>query len=402
MENRIVIISEMFYPSTTTTAHILTDVADGLVRRFDVEVITTSSLYDIREEEFREETSEEKTYPIHRIKGKGYDKNHILSRIFGLFSTSLKLGWKIVRNVRKTDRVLIVTNPAPLLLLVSLLRKFKPFNLTVLVHDVFPENTLAAGLIKSESNIFYRVSRKIFNKAYLSADNLVVLGRDMADVVAKKVGHGKNAPTITIIENWADSIPDSEFRESAQGDNDSLRVLYAGNIGRVQGLEYFIDIICEADNPALSFTIRGDGAKAREIRTKVESLPRSGIEFADKFTRKEQLEILLNCDIALVILTKGMYGLGVPSKSYNIMEAGKPILFIGDLNSEIARMVRENDIGYCFDIEDRQGIKEWLSGLGAHSKQEFRLKGERARKLSKTTYSKECGIEKFNRLFSGE
>ena len=400
MKKRIVIISEVFYPSTTTTAHIMTDVADSLSRQFDVEVITTGSLYDSTNDNAHNIANEEKSYPIKRIKGSGYDKNNILSRICGLVTTSFRLISRVIKDVKKNDNVLIVTNPAPLLLLIALLRKIKGFNLTILVHDVFPENTIAAGLIKSDKNILYRFFRLIFNKAYSSADNLILLGRDMTEVMGRKIAGKKNPPSITIIENWADPITDEMLKERNPDVTDNVKILYAGNVGRVQGLESFIDVVNQARNPIVRFTMRGDGANAEEIKTKLDAGSYPHIAFEGKFARSEQFDILSDCDLSLVTLSEGMYGLGVPSKSYNIMEAGKPILFIGDPDSEIALMVKEHDIGYCFTAEDQESVIDWLSRLTPDWKEEFRKKGERARRLSQTHYSKEIGLDKFNKLFS--
>ena len=44
-------------------------------------------------------------------------------------------------------------------------------------------------------------------------------------------------------------------------------------------------------------------------------------------------------------LGKGMFGLGVPSKAYNLIAAGLPILFVGPKDSEISNLVNENELG---------------------------------------------------------
>lgn len=398
MGKKIVIISELFYPSTATTAHILTDVADALCECMEVEVITTDSLYDeYADADLKGETR--KPYPITRINSKAYNKNKIFSRIYGLSSSSLKMLLSISRNVKKGDNVMVVTNPAPLLLLVSLLRRFKNFRLTIVVHDVFPENAVAAGIIRNNKNIFYKLGRLVFNKAYSSADNLVVLGRDMAKVVKDKTESRHKGPTVTVIENWSDSLNDSQIKTADSSLNEPLKILYAGNVGRVQGVDKFIDAFSEAGNENLRLEIRGDGAQAEEVKAKLKNLNTPHISFGEKYARTEQFNILSDCDIALVSLVEGMYGLGVPSKAYNIIEAGKPILFIGDPDSEIAMMVRENGIGYCFNASDREGIRQWLANLTPQSRKEFREMGRKARELSKQKYSKASGLEKFKNLF---
>ena len=76
--------------------------------------------------------------------------------------------------------------------------------------------------------------------------------------------------------------------------------------------------------------------------------------------------MLNQCDLALVTLNSAMYGLGVPSKTYNNMEAGKPVLFIGPEKSEIYNEVINNDITFTFDDKDK--IIDFLQNLSLSDK----------------------------------
>jgi len=87
--------------------------------------------------------------------------------------------------------------------------------------------------------------------------------------------------------------------------------------------------------------------------------------------------------------------MGVPSKSYNILASGKPILYIGPLESEIALMITENRIGYCFDTDNAEGILTFFNNLNSGMICELRDMGIRARKLVETKYSKEIILQKF-------
>ena len=92
--------------------------------------------------------------------------------------------------------------------------------------------------------------------------------------------------------------------------------------------------------------------------------------------------VLAACDIALVTLQEGMYGLGVPSKTYNILASGRPILFLGPKDSEIDLLVREKGIGYCGWPEqwDRTVLVEM---------------GKKARVLAETEYSESVILNRF-------
>ena len=173
----------MFHPDETATSYILTKIAEKLAVDFDVNVICgpidkTSRL--------TKEPLSEKVNVIRSNKF-NYNKNNILLRCLRFIGISLQLAFSATSKISKGDKVLIVTNPAPMLLLFAIIKRIKKFELSILVHDVFPENAVAANIIKNEKSLFYKFIKWMFDKAYSSADKLIVLGRDMEDVITKKI-----------------------------------------------------------------------------------------------------------------------------------------------------------------------------------------------------------------------
>jgi glycosyltransferase, family 1 len=390
--NKVIVVSELYYPDKTSTAYILTRIADSLAVNNELMVICSESSYG---NENVVNGAVCKNYPIVRVKSNKYDKNKIISRVRNLCSNSWYLINAIRKEVRSGDKVVIVTNPAPLLLCTALLKHFKKFSLTIIVHDIFPENAIAAKLIKSERNLIYRGLKGIFNWAYSSADNLIVLGRDMKDVIENKIAKVKKCPSVYIIENWADEF--DEYHEEST-DNDFIELLYAGNIGRCQGLEMFVELFSKLDNDNLKLSIRGGGAIEQNIKDFIFTNSVKNINLGGPYIRDEQFSILSHCDIALITLAKGMYGLGVPSKAYNILAAGKAILFVGDLYSEIALMIKENNIGFCFDSDDNVGLINWLNNLKLKDKSLLHEMGRRSRELALVKYSSSEILKKYHNI----
>lgn len=393
MKRDLIIVSELFYPDKTSTAYIMTKIADKLTTSANLTVISGNHYYN---GDMFENGISVKPYKIVRINSGKLDKNKLLSRIYKLVSTSWKLYRKLSSIVKDNSEVIIVTNPAPFLLLASRLKRNKKFNLNIIVQDVFPENAKAAGLISSK-NILYKCLLKIWEHSYSRADRLIVCGRDMKDVFQQKLGRFKDVPSIEVIENWADI--NNDFFDNSKNENKTVEILFAGNIGRCQGVENFLEIFKEAKNQDINVTFRGDGANVPFIKNFICNNPEIKINYGGKYSREEQFNILRNCDIALVTLTDNMYGLGVPSKSYNVMAAGKPILYIGDPNSEIAMVIRDYGIGYYFDPQDKEGLKNWLNSIDSTYRDEFRKKGLKAKKLAETIYSEDAILEKYSNLF---
>lgn len=388
-KKKLWIVSELFPPDETSTAYILGEVSNALAEKYDVKVICGPEIYDKRKK-----LDTQHRFVLHpgievfRVSSLDVDKNKVIGKIRSVFSASLNISKEVRRRVSKNDKVLLVTNPFPLIVLMGRLKRKIGFELNILVHDIFPENAKPANVRVP----FKWGVKKLFDRAYACADLLIALGRDMKLVLKNKVKAYKHQPDICIIENWADI----ENIKLVQREEDGRIVIeYAGNIGRGQGLKSFIDNFVEANNNSLQFDLYGTGAVEDNLKREVHDKGIKNISFNGPYFRSEQNRVLNSCDLALVTLAEGLYGLGVPSKSYNIMAAGKAILFIGHPESEIALLVKEERIGFVYSPEDKSGIQAFLASLTTSSIKELCEMGARARTIAEEMYSKEFILEKF-------
>ena len=357
------LVTELFPPDETSTSYILGEIANAFCHKYKVKVICGPEIYDKRKKpdpsnRFRLDPSIE----LYRAEGADLDKNTTKGKALSFILMSNRLIRLAKRHIKSSDKVLMVTNPAPLVLLMSRLKRRRGFELNLLVHDVFPENTKPAGLKLP----LYGFFKKVFDKAYSRADQLVAIGRDMAEVLCEKTPSTK----VTVIENWAD-IENIKPQPMPEG---KIRMEYAGNIGRVQAL----DKVIEKMPTDVELHIYGTGSMEGTLK----SLERPNVFFHGPYFRSQQNEVLADCHIALVTLQEEMYGLGVPSKTYNILAAGRPVLFLGPEGSEIDRLVKDEGVGYC----------GWPSSWNI---EELAQMGSRARALAERDYSKETILNKF-------
>lgn len=386
------IISELFPPDETSTAFILGEIANVLSSKYDVKVICGPEIYDKRKKtDPNNKFVLNSNIQVTHVKGVDLDKNTFFGKAMRFAVISRQLYQAAKKCIKDGDKVLLVTNPAPVVALISNLRKNRNFELNILVHDVFPENTKPAGL--KLPKIAYNILNNIFDKAYSRADQLIALGRDMKQVLEQKVGRFEHLPKIIVIENWAELDIVSPMEQSIHRDKFVLE--YAGNIGRVQGLQAMVEDIKAASNDKMEFHLWGTGAEESSLKEYAQKNGIKNVVFHGAYLRSQQSEVINSCDLALVTLTEGMFGLGVPSKTYNIMAASKAILFIGELNSEIGLLVKEKKIGYVFEPSDRDGIVKFLSSFSSEKRAEFKEMGQRARKVAETEYAKDIILNKF-------
>ena len=360
------IVTELFPPDETSTSYIMGEIANAMAKKYCVGVICGPEIYDKRKK--LDENNKfylDPNIKVYRAEGADLDKNTTKGKALSFLIMSKRMMALVKMLVKKGDKVLMVTNPAPMVVLMGDLKEKLGFELNILVHDVFPENTKPAGL-----NLpFYGLFKRVFDKAYSKADQLIVIGRDMKEVMEQKVDRFTHKPVCTIIENWADieGIRPQNFPQ------DKIILQYAGNIGRVQGLDRVITHLTDD----VEFHLYGTGAMEESLK----KLGHPNVFFHGPYFRSQQNDVLAACDIAVVTLQDGMYGLGVPSKTYNILASGRPVLFLGPENSEIDLLVREKGIGYC----------GWPAKW---DKDELVEMGARARQLAVDEYSKDAILKK--------
>jgi len=395
---RIILVSELFYPEESATAHILTKIAGELSRDFEIQVLTGPAEYERRAHQSLSKSPLEEDR-IERLWTPKLSKNNLFGRLSRFFLMSVGLGWKTLVRSRPSDTVFAVTNPAPLLVVLALVRKLRRFNLVFLVHDVFPENAVAAGIVR-RNHILYPLIKRIFDWAYGSADAVITIGRDMSEVLASKNPLGVDK--ITLIENWADhplveQIPRDKSMIVPMGLSEKIVIQYAGNIGRAQGLLEFVDLISAVENDDVQYVFRGSGALSTVLRDA--AIHRTNFTLAGSYPRSDQSQVLGACDISLVILAPEMYGLGVPSKTYNILASGKPVLFFGPKDSEIYRLVKSHDIGWAFDWSEGDQMLKLIGSWSVRDLPVIEARGNNARKLAETSFSEAGQLAKFTSLF---
>mgnify|MGYP000899895766 CR=1 FL=1 len=384
------LVSELFYPETISTGYIITEIARSLSLKYDVNVVAGPEYYQAKNRKFESEMLGD--VRIYRVNTNGYNKNVLTTRLIGQFLVSFKMILLMLQRIPRNSHVVIVTNPTLLFIMSSYLVKLRKWKIKLLVHDVFPENLIAAGLLSSKSSPLYRFLKLVFNNAFLKMETLIVLGRDMKNVFEKKIGLETR---IAIVENWAD-LDNIHF---VYNKSNTRKFLYAGNLGRVQGIETLLNVLSETRSEEFEFLFLGDGALDSYVKNYIESNDLRNIKKVGWLPRSAQNEFLAQSTIGVVSLTDGMYGLGVPSKFYNLLAAGKPIFYIGDRNSEVHLIMQEHEIGWYAEAGNQSMIQRVFLEIIKCDENILTRYSMNARNLAKNSYSKKSILIKWNSLF---
>jgi len=388
------IVSEYFFPEEVSTGYLLTQISRKLYLTDNQLSVITKSTYATDNEKQNIEKICSETIRIKNFKIKS---NSLFYRFLKQLLLSISFFYKCFFYIKKNSRVIIVTNPAFLVLFISLLKKIKNIQYILIVHDVFPDNLVPIKVIKKNSIIFQSLNF-LFQKAYSSVDKLIVIGEDMKQLlIDKKI----NCDKISIIQNWADSLeiyPIMNFNVESYYNNEfenKIVIQFAGNIGKLQGLENFIKLFKIANNKELILIIIGSGTEASKLKFKNKN---ENILFYDSKPRSEQNEFLNACDISLISLIEGMYGIGVPSKTYNILAAGKPILYIGDKGTEVYNYIENEGIGWNFLWNQNDSIVKFLENIRFSDREKFSKIGKKSRKYVENNFTKEIILNSYQKI----
>ena len=394
---RIWIISEYYYPVVVTTGYYVTEIAEYLARKgLDVGAITSNNVYYASDISSNLKSEEHNGVKIYRKVHGQINKDDNKKRVIRLLSLSISFFWMSLRHIKKDDQVIVLTNPAFFLLFMPMVRLLTGCKYHILVHDIFPENLSSLGKVNQGSGA-YSLLKTVFDKAYSKADSLISIGRDMSAVLESKVN---SKTSIGLITNWSDV---NEVKPIIKEETDIFkkikdfaegRVLFqfAGNLGKAQGLDNVMEAISIVDSDEARFLFVGAGAKLDDVN-KFAECHENTLSYGF-VNRSQQNDFLNTCDIGIVTLADGMYGLGVPSKSYNIMATGRPILYIGEEDSEIALCVKEYDIGWVVKPNDPKALKEQIETI-IKDRNLLAQKGLKAREVAEKVFSKDVVLEQY-------
>lgn len=399
---RLIILNQFFYPDHSATSQLMTELAESLVER-GVAVTALAGRGRYNGGERLPPFEDYKGVRVERAWATSFGKGKISGRLSDYLSFYVGASWKLLRLPRH-DIVMALTTPPLIGLIALLIGRLRGMRVVALVQDVYPDIAVALGTLRGHSpaTLFLDyLSRLMLRRV----DRIIVLGECMKERVAAKVCDGARGK-IDIIHNWADG---QAIKPLGDGPNPFVAehnlagrfvVLFSGNLGRVNEFE---TILCAArrlrERDDIIFLFIGEGAKAVEIERYVRENGLDNIRVLP-YQARGLLPFSLGAgDASLVTLADGLAGLSVPSKTYAILAAGRPVLFVGDGRSEAARIVRENGCGEVV----RAGDSERLAGViedWAADREKVEAMGGRARTVFEAGFDRPRAVSAYLEVFA--
>lgn len=406
---RLVVLCPHFEPDMAPTGAVMTRIVHELAKLgHELHVVTSLPWY--REHAIEsgwggrlwrvETTSWGSVTRVHPFPGK--TKQNLLRRALGFGLFSLIVGVRALRAGRasgaahRIDGVLAMSPPLTLGLTGRLVATLRRTKLVFNIQDVFPDAAVRTGAISSNKII---AAAKVLERiSYNRSDAVVVLSDDLLANVAKKVSPSKRS-SLHVIPNFVDTTaitPQDKMTKyrCELGIGDSVVVMYAGNVGFSQSLDMMIAAAKQL--PGVHFVINGDGAARKTLSESARGL--GNVHFVEYQPIERLSEVLASADIHVVPLRAGLASVSVPSKTYSILAAGRPIVAAIDSDTEIPRMLSASGAGISIAPDDQHLFIETIRALAARPEQRDEM-GEKGRRWVQTQMSPAAVAIAYEALF---
>lgn len=291
------------------------------------------------------------------------------SKLYRIFTWSIGFIQILIKLLMKyrSDELFIVSNPP----LAPLLPLFLQNQFSLLIFDIYPDVLVELGYSAPSSRMVL-LWQKLNRTIYPKAREVYTVSEGMGQVLKKY----RTEATLKINYLWTDN---AFFTPVSRENNHFLKehnlsgkfvVLYSGNLGLAGDVEVMISVasmICRDD---VIFIIIGDGAKKRLISSKIEALgPGKKNVILLPLQPVGQLPYTFSAaSLAVISLGTGASKLAIPSKIYNFMSVGAPLLCISEAGSEIERLAEKYYCGKNFEPSDIEGIAGFIREMADNNK----------------------------------
>lgn len=393
---KVLIHTLIFSPDGVSTAYLYNDIALRLQQRgYEVVVLTTTPHFNIVPEQIEKQPMRWKVWGFCKVSNyHGMTVLHVPQKKFK--STVLRLlgfvYWHIVSffmglTVRHVDLILSPSPPLTLGWLNLGLAKLKGCKVVYNVQEIYPD------ILKLKDGVILKFLSWMEKKVYNGSDAVTTIDQVFYDTIVPRF---KDQSKLHVIPNFVDTELYHEVEWSGKLDenlfpkNDSIKLLYAGNIGHAQSWEPLIELADKTRDLNVEYVVIGEGAKRGYVEDEIKKRGLNKLHLLPYQPRELMPAILSYSDASFIFMAPEMDGDGFPSKVYTIMACERPLLVLSGENTPIvnflkdkgcAKLITEND----FDKKVSEMV-EWLRNV---TKEELSQMGKRGLAEIQAKYTKE-------------
>jgi len=317
----------------------------------------------------------------------------------------LILEWQFLYQIKKHysnikfDLVLYSTPPITFTNAVKYIKNRDCSTSYLLLKDIFPQNAVDLGLI-NKGGFLYKYFRKKEKSLYNISDCIGCMSQANVGFILNhnpQINKNKVEVNPNSIEPVLQTLKDDErfsIRLSYGITTSSVVCIYGGNLGIPQGIGFLIQVLLSnKENPNVFFVIVGDGTEYVSIERTINLNKINNVLLKKSLAKPDYDSLLLACDVGLIFLDKRFTIPNFPSRMLSYMEARIPMLAATDVNTDIGKIMEDNEFGFWAESGDLEKFNQNLNSL-LIDKNKCRIMGENAYRFMLENYLVRYSYEK--------
>ena len=332
---------------------------------------------------------------VHRFSLYAEGKNPILRALRYVFCWIKQFNRGLF--AKNIDCIYLASTPPIQGMLGAFLKKIKRVPFIYNLQDIFPDSLAGTGLAK-KGGLLWKIGRVIENFTYHNADKIIVISEDFKmNIMAKGVPEEK----IVVVYNWVDQnavveIPREENKlfDKYGLDRSKFYVTYNGNIGLTQNMDMLLEVAKALEaNEEIHFVLVGNGAYLEQVKQIIKDRNVGNVTLLPFQPYEDISHVFSLGDVSLVISKPGVGANSVPSKTWSIMSASRPVLANFDEN-ELKTIIEKNNCGIFTKAGDKVAFTDAILKL-YHDRSLCEEMGRNGRKFVMANLTKEVGTQKY-------
>ena len=385
-KKKVLIHSLIFSPDGVSTAYLYNDIALAFQKRgFEVVVLSTTPHFNVVKEQLAEQPMKWGVWGLYKVSDfHGIKVYHVPQKKFK--STILRVMgfayWHFVSffvglRIKNVDVIVSPSPPLTIGRINNFLGKLKGCKVVYNVQEIYPD------ILGKSSGLVYKFLSRMEHKVYNKSDAVTTIDQVFHDTIVERF---EDKGKLHIIPNFVDTdlyrsgVCTDTLDKSLFPDTDSIKLLYAGNIGFAQDWEPLVRLAEKTRDLNVEYFLIGEGVKKDWVEGKKTELGLDKLHVLPYQPRHLMPAILAYSDAQYIFMTPEMEGMGFPSKVYTIMACGRPLVVCSGENTPIvnflqpvgcAKLVTNHNLEQKTDE-----IAQWLSGVTREELREMGSKGE--------------------------
>ncbi len=339
---KVVVVSQHYAPDPSTTASIMSKIAEHLATERTVLVLSGTP-----------GSQPGASTPSHRptiveIGSRIPAKAKLIRRAAAEASFTMRASAMLLMKLRRGDVVLTVTAPFMLSYAVAATARLKGARSALIMHDLFPDVLVMAGLLKPTSPLTWAL-HGINTLMFCMLDVVVTIGRDTERLLLSY--RGLTRPKIRFIPNWATLAPAVRPIQSSNPYRRPNSARFVVGLSGNLGFTHDPVIVFEAarllrEDADIHFLLSGWGIGFERLKQLQSEAGLPNVTLVDRVEDGELEQLLSAADIWLIPYRKNVAGVSVPSRFYNLLAVGRPVIVVSEPDAEAALTVTENNLGW--------------------------------------------------------